>query len=1499
MPFHPAHSLFVLLELTDLNNEEHLIRFVKENQKFQLKIQDGLLHAHMNRLRIKEGKEPKKVLEIGADDAVPFRIALILDYLSMLPIEQARAYYDKVLEISEKFDSVLAKAPQNRKGDVVRWGEEQGFLTGLEAAFEAAERYDFKKPDNDDLEEAFVTIHDVQINASKENLFERILALEPSNNLAIVDFFQRAEQDLFNTKQFVFGDAITGLDEQLPLLIAFSTDIALRENIDSEKMQVIVDKLMVVSNVFLETIRALPDGDMQDKLNEQYAWCFNLSSALSYITQNSTVDVLSDPQTFEYFSKLHHNKLSIAIQLNAVIRETQKKLDKERDPEKRLSYQKEITDKINQLKELVKQNPEIVRMQDTAGHNILYYVAKESPNPAIVEFLINNGCDVSQMGVVKTDIEADYLVDRKGNPVQFLGYDGETREITLNERLLQLKNPAAFDIYKTQKILPKIQMLIEGNDVNELRELFSTHECSGINPNFSINASGDTLMHLACRANHPEMIEFFLRHEFDKGREIKFNIQNAEGLRSFELIDDKESTQSFKQRMKYIYDAEQLLNCIKEKSFDEFTTELQRVMDNGFDLNGQYGFNGESLLHLCVASSQVIGEEKLDALFKHLQEKGADFNARDKKGETPLFKAAQTPSFSLEIFKKLIEQYHADPDILSKNNGSILASALNIGRSNREISAFLLDRYEQTGRLYVTKEGENIPYISLPDNDGLTAMHYAIDQNNTEVINRLLDQGFDLTLDLEDWVVYEGRKKSDRIGYSLLHHAAEKCSVETFEKIFNKYKDQLMVQVISQNLHLSPVERDQAFEELFVEKINELDGQIGFTLLHAALNNHNSKEIIDILKQNGARLTEENVATGQSHMARAMIPFSKAIVTAQPFDVTAKLISPEMLTMHFSNHARTPLMMVLDNLIGKTDVQVKDNKSAQAQSKKAKNVFSLGKPSNITVNAQLLAHLISMNADDGIYKQTDATGNTALHYAMKILSMPLTKEQLNPVLQVIERSLKADISLNAENTDGKSSLDLLAEVTTGHFMHDIMPKKLFDELEAKGINPEEPQFEEYNIRSFTEPFVVLSEHRETTLLAEILNNHTPDNYLSFLQLALMRDPNLRSNIADTLLNPGALGSTVLGNLFKNPASNPAAIAFALQCVDLRDKRFANVVCDEIPIDSPYLDMGDERFLKKWLNEGLDINHQGEKTGNTLLHKRFQQGDSTDVAALLGQGANPKLKNNEGHTARASKPEHDISVSVVMNYGLKYAVKTLNNGVKRLWNGLRGKKDEPPTPVVQEINHIDKEFVEPLKETESVFAQEMQQKKGVRFVNDSIELAEKKSLVEESKVLPSAPPKSEWQSVKPSHSNPQASLLMRKAITLMTNEHKRHKKVVVVNEEKVELMLSSAVVASQFCIQQFQQALKELESGKLPNFCESDVPPSIARQACIDIIKKMSTLEKAGKIEPTAIRMIAFDVGAGRVLRKENPLSELRTKLEGMENTSRAKFKPGGSPASGA
>lgn len=1543
MSFHPAHPLFVLLESVDLDNEEQILNFAKENQKFQKYIQNDLLRNHINRVRVKQGKEEKEILEIGADDAVPFRISLVVDYLSKIPPEQAEGYYQKILEISEKMQNILSKAPEGIRNGVTIYGEEHIFMTSIESAFEAAKTYDFKVPTLKELEEPIATINDPEISVFKQSAFQEIASLDPENKIAVLDFFQKLEAELFAAKQLALGSAMTGLDEQIPLLIAFSMDIAVRENISQEKMQAILDKLMVLSDALLETVRTLPDGKLQDELNVQYAWCFNLTAALTHCIQNNVAETLCDPQSLEYFSKLHEDKFKVLLQVNTSIWETQRKLDKEKDPEKRQSYKNEIDSNISLFKALIKENPELLQKQDAADHNILYYVAKESPNPIIVEFLINNGCDIAKMGVTKNDIEADYLVDRKGNPVQFIGYDGEERDMTLNERLLQLKNSPAFDGYRIQRVLPKIQAFIDSNDVDGLRALFSTRECSGINPNHAVNAKGDTLMHLVCRANNPEMIHFFLTHEFDNGREVKFNIKNEDGNYSFELMADTASTQSLKQGMKHIYEQEFLVKCIKEKSLDEFAVELQRAMDNGFELNGKYSAKGENLLHLCVQASNTIGEEKFKALLEHLHAKGADFNAKDKAGETPLFKAAQTPSFSFEAFKLMIDQYQADPDVLSLKNRSILISALITGRSNSAISDYMLNRFEQTGKLYTTESGEKIRYLSLPDQDGLTAMHYALDQNNTQLIDKLLEQDFDLTLDLEDWINYEGRKKSDRIGYSVLHLAAEKCSPEFFEKILNKYKEQLQVQFIRENLHLSVDARDQQFEELFKERINELDGQIGFTLLHAALNNHNNKDIIEILKKNGASLTEENTATGQSYSARAMIPFGKAIVSDQPFDVSSKLISPEMLSMHFSNNGRTPLMMVLDSLIGKTNVQVKDTgKKSDGQEKQTKNNFVLGKASNIEVNSQLLAHIMQMSEDSAVYKQVDATGNTPLHYAMRILATTLTDKQRKPVLEMISKCLNAGVGLDNQNVDGKSPLDLLAEAATGHFKHDMLPKKLYDELQSKGADPHGPLFEEYSISSFTEPFVILSEKRETTLLAEMLKAQNIDNYLAFIQSEIERDPSLNAKIADALLTPNASGSTVLGDLFQKSESNQAAINFALQCVDKKDKRFANVVCDEIPIDSPYLDLGNEDFLKKWLKQGLNINHQGEKTGNTLLHKRFQQGDSYDVATLLRQGANPKIKNHDGDTARASKPNHSISVPVVMNYAVRYAAKSVANGAKRVWKGIRGNRADVPE-IIKESTRSIPSVVDKL-ENDALNVEKSAKRRGVRFADDSVEeTAEKKPLEQRAEVkevrtyqkgdeqglssealdkatalLKEQPkksilkkpkqesdaveiltlqvPQSTWKTAKPSELKSPTSLSSHQPITPMSNGHKKHK---VADMVQPIAKLSPTAAAAEVCVQEFQQALKELQAGKLPDFCQADVPLRVARQACIDILKKIDDLEKTNKLAPSDIRVIAFEVGAGRVLKKENPLSELRTKIEAIESTSKSKLKPGGNPASSA
>lgn len=191
---HPLEPLIELLNNVDTSNDESIIQFVKENKKFQLQMQDTLLKDHINRQRVEQGKQAKDMLEIGADDAIPFRIGLVLDYLETLEPSDAKQLCEKVATISEKTCTALEQREFSRKVGVELWGEEHGFLTSVETAFEASKIFEFKFPEDDE------NLHEVQKSlkahqAHQDEIF-RVL-LENLNNKS-ENFGQNLKQSIDN-----------------------------------------------------------------------------------------------------------------------------------------------------------------------------------------------------------------------------------------------------------------------------------------------------------------------------------------------------------------------------------------------------------------------------------------------------------------------------------------------------------------------------------------------------------------------------------------------------------------------------------------------------------------------------------------------------------------------------------------------------------------------------------------------------------------------------------------------------------------------------------------------------------------------------------------------------------------------------------------------------------------------------------------------------------------------------------------------------------------------------------------------------------------------------------------------------------------------------------------------------------------------------------------------------------------------------------------------------
>ncbi|CAL4152488.1 unnamed protein product [Meganyctiphanes norvegica] len=141
-------------------------------------------------------------------------------------------------------------------------------------------------------------------------------------------------------------------------------------------------------------------------------------------------------------------------------------------------------------------------------------------------------------------------------------------------------------------------------------------------------------------------------------------------------------------------------------------------------------WKGNSVLHsaLGLKSVKEVKESKVFDTVKSLIDAGADINAINNNGETPLYRAALA---HLPNIVGLLLRLNADPTTLTTSNHSVLHAACSAGSCESLV--------------HMLRTGTVSDYISHIDNDGNEPFHLAVKSCSSSCCEALLQNGDHLT----------------------------------------------------------------------------------------------------------------------------------------------------------------------------------------------------------------------------------------------------------------------------------------------------------------------------------------------------------------------------------------------------------------------------------------------------------------------------------------------------------------------------------------------------------------------------------------------------------------------------------------------------------------------------------------------------------------------------------------------------------------------------------
>lgn len=327
--------------------------------------------------------------------------------------------------------------------------------------------------------------------------------------------------------------------------------------------------------------------------------------------------------------------------------------------------------------------------------------AAKNGNLEIVEFLLNNGADVSQYGS-RALFASCSLNGKKGAPIA--------------ELLLAHKSPNNF--CSSQGWTPLMVALENRYDDNgDIAKVLLTQK---IEVNVT-NDKGMTPLMYAAERGDIELVEVLLK----KGAKINFQYRETNWNNFFEILAHN----------LYIY----IINGFKNNK--AFMLSMKEAY-----INCQ--FIGDTPLLIAASgekNNNRTNKNSCNKIVKLLLEKGADVNALDSNDNSPLINASY--GSSLETVQDII---NAGADITAVNKGGMSALMIAAKSGNASIAELLL------------KSGSRLDEINRNSEDCKTALMFAVSEDHADVVKILLKNGADIYIkDRDDRTAMDFAKSSD------------------------------------------------------------------------------------------------------------------------------------------------------------------------------------------------------------------------------------------------------------------------------------------------------------------------------------------------------------------------------------------------------------------------------------------------------------------------------------------------------------------------------------------------------------------------------------------------------------------------------------------------------------------------------------------------------------------------------------------------------------------